>query len=306
MYRNCMEPSVKRTVRTVHAARALVCVRLSPHTCVVWLPVPHLPIMWPLWEEPKSRTVAEVIGEAKRLSEPFHSEGNYFCSYFIMRRTAEEIVVRCGPGGSVVVRDRLKPALIEASTQDSAGLTRDASQTMRQALTELYSKEGATRQVVLEGMPEPAALFAEGYPELARAEQFPRGSLAMKLSTLRGAIALMIQVAKSQLEDGNPAGALFILTRSIQDVVLHLEAQHTTQLDILREIRSQGESLSSGAGNAEVGAKAMIKRLRDLACAETNPQLTQGVSSPVLFATEESFPTLVDRSKGSGGCCLVL
>ena len=116
----------------------------------------------------------------------------------------------------------------------------------------------------------------------------------------------MIQVAKSQLEDGNPAGALFILTRSIQDVVLHLEAQHTTQLDILREIRSQGESLSSGAGNAEVGAKAMIKRLRDLACAETNPQLTQGVSSPVLFATEESFPTLVDRSKGSGGCCLVL
>ena len=57
------------------------------------------------------------------------------------------------------MRDRLKPALIEASTQDSAGLTRDASQTMRQALTELYSKEGATRQVVLEGMPEPAALL---------------------------------------------------------------------------------------------------------------------------------------------------
>ena len=260
---------------------------------------------WPTWPDPKRQTVAEVFVEAKRLSDPLHSDGNHVCTLFVLRRTAEEIVVRCGPGAAQVVRDRLKPVLVEASAQEAAGQTAEAVRTLQQAMTELCSRAGATRQVQLDGMPQPSALFAEGYPELARAEDYPRGSAAIKLSTLRGTIAMLIKLSKATLNE-NPSGALFILTRSVQDIVLHMDAQHTAELSVLHEIRDQGEMLASGEGHSSIGAKAIIKRLRALACHENNPSLAAGMSNPMQFAMDANFPDVEgDETTRAGGCCVL-
>jgi hypothetical protein len=127
--------------------------------------------------EVAERTVAEVIGDAQRLGEqlgdPLYNTGDLACVYFLYRRTAEEIVARCGASGQSV-RDALQKALAEAAKQHRKGVSaariRAAAETMKRMFNLMSSKAGATRSVMLGAMPSVGSLLAEGYPELARSD----------------------------------------------------------------------------------------------------------------------------------------
>jgi hypothetical protein len=271
--------------------------------------------------EVAERTVAEVIGDAQRLGEqlgdPLYNTGDLACVYFLYRRTAEEIVARCGASGQSV-RDALQKALVEAAEQYGSGASaatiRDAAETMRLMFKDMNSKGGATRSVLLGAMPSVGSLLAEGYPELARSEDYPKGSIKTKLTTLRGAIAQTTKETKHIVDKGNELGAYYVLGKAIDDMVAHLGdgGSDAQAAQALRDLRARGDAKASGGvGGARTAVSEMLQGLVALSRAPINPSLSAGVTNPFKFTTEAGFPGDDGDDDGNGGggggggCCVV-
>lgn len=249
-------------------------------------------------------TVSEVLDEAQRLGEPRFVLKDYESSYFLWRRTAEEIVTRCDAAGTEV-RDMLTAKLTEAAEAYGAK-PRDAAWLLRDAFEQLNSKGAATRKVMLEGMPDVVAILAEGYPVLARPEQYPRGSIPLKLSTLRGAIAMATKVGKGTYDEGNHEGATYVLARAVGEMMEHVvqeSAGGPDALSTLQQLHAEAQALAVEADN-DGAATGMLRGLAQLASAETNPAMREGMKNPNRFLMEDGFPE-GKASGGGGGCCVV-
>ena len=251
--------------------------------------------------ERTDRTVAELCGEVKRLAEVHAADAA--CCYFLYRRTAEEMVVRCDKRAKGV-RDALTVALTESNAQSSSTHVRDAAETLRQVFYELSSKGTGMRAVVLESMPEPTTLLAERYAELTRCDDYPRGSVRIKMSTLRGAIAMATKCAKPTHDEGNYAGAYYVLCRSVDEMASHLVpgADSEPALEALRQLRAKAEELVAARAPSEAVLE-MLRLMRELANRQGNPGLSEGLPDPLLYMMDDDFPE--DRKAGGGGCCVI-
>ena len=251
--------------------------------------------------ERTDRTVAELCGEVKRLAEVHAADDA--CCYFLYRRTAEEMVVRCDKRAKGV-RDALTVALTESNAQNASTHVRDAAETLRQVFCDLCSKSAGMRAVVLESMPEPGTLLAERYAELTRSDDYPRGSVKRKMSTLRGAIAMATKCAKPTHDEGNYAGAYYVLCRSVDEMASHLVpgAESESALEALRQLRAKADQLVDASAPSEAVLE-MLRLMRELASREGNPGLSEGLPDPLLYMMEDDFPE--GKRAGGGGCCVV-
>ena len=252
------------------------------------------------------RTIAQVITEAKRLGQELlggellqggatsnHDVASLQKVYFLYRRTAEEMVVRIGPEG-VSAHDQLKEALTEAAAMSKGGDHLASVYRLQQVFMEMSGKAGATRSVQLDAMPAPSYLLAERYADDALAENYPKGSVEIKLSTLRGAIAMATQVAKKEYDLGNGEGACYILNRAVADMTSHLDPADPDGAAAIEALRMDAPP--------DKAALELIRALKALANRPSNPSLAAGMKSPVEFMVEPDYPEMEAKK---GGCCLV-
>ena len=252
------------------------------------------------------RTVAAIIGDVKAICSRHRAElGHEEYVYFMHCRASEEMFARCSNLGASAtdakVRDTLMATLAEAKEQYGAGQVRDARETLQQCFIEMNSKATGTRAVVIKDMPSVTTLLAEKYPEIARADDYPKGSMKLKMSTVRGAIELCNKTTKNYLdEDKNAAGAAYVLKRAVEEMINHIDPSATLAVDALKVIKTKAE-LAHASEDSEVTVKDLMKMLVQVAREEVNPGLSPGMSHPINFATEPAFP---DKAKG-GGCCVI-
>ena len=153
-------------------------------------------------------------------------------------------------------------------------------------------------------MPEPTTLLAERYAELTRCDDYPRGSVRIKMSTLRGAIAMATKCAKPTHDEGNYAGAYYVLCRSVDEMASHLVpgADSEPALEALRQLRAKAEELVAARAPSEAVLE-MLRLMRELANRQGNPGLSEGLPDPLLYMMDDDFPE--GRKAGGGGCCVI-
>ena len=246
------------------------------------------------------RTIAEVVGEVQGLCRRHHRE---FGDAFVLtmhKRVAEEMLSHTstvGPTNAVaMMRDMLRTVLSSIKQQPA----KDQRDTLQRCFVEMISKETGSQRIVFKSFKSVMSLLAEQHPQLARAYDYPRGSVAIKLSTTRGTIELVRKTANEYLDDRNAAGASYIIRRSVDDMIAHVEAGAVLTIEALKVIRTKAEDATSSAD--VVGAcRDLVRMLTKIAREETNPAMRVGLDHPIVYATEPEFPQAI----GKGSCCVI-